>query len=133
MTKQILQRCLLIVILYMTSVVSGYCDQQSQPKPQEPKDGEGRLEKIKSGSIRKRIPSREFLEIYYDNGFISIQSETCQGSFSLEMSCDSSMRSYGVPAITIGESLSFEIECGEYEVTAVRSDGTTFKGLLLIQ
>lgn len=133
MTKQTFQKIMLAFILCMISFVSGYCNQQNQPQSNAKKYGDGSLERIHEGSIRKRMPCHDLMEIHYVNEMISLQSETAEGCFSLQLTDIDSSQCYDITSLVIGESVSIDLDCGEYEVKAIDSNGRIYIGLLTIQ
>lgn len=81
----------------------------------------------------KRAPSRNFLEIVCSDGTVTLLSETYNGEFSLSFENCESGESYEIPSIYVGESVSFELNVGEYQVDAVSEDGTVLSGVMDVQ
>ncbi|MDE6650370.1 MAG: hypothetical protein K2K45_10625 [Muribaculaceae bacterium] len=80
--------------------------------------------------LRKRMPSRNYLEVIYSNGVISLLSETYEGVFSLQFDSSKSRETYAVPFINVGESAALELESGTYKVTAEGEGGIVLSGTM---
>jgi len=78
------------------------------------------------------MPSRNFLEIYYENGMLTLDSETMDGSFSLEIAGDENSVYEVIPSMEIGESVSIDLELGQYNVTATDVNGMQFAGDMIV-
>lgn len=86
-----------------------------------------------SNPLKKRMPSRTVLVVQYSDGLLSLSSDYCEGEFAITFdSCETS-ESYEIPTMTVGESTIFYLPNGEYNVTAVDSEGRTFSGCLILQ
>lgn len=133
MTKQTFQKFMLAFILSMTTFASGFCNPQNQPQANHQKYGDGRLEKYHESPYRKRMPCRDFMEINYTDEMISLQSETAEGCFSLQLTDIASSQCHYITSLFVGENASIDLDCGEYEVRAIDSNGQTYIGLLIIQ
>ena len=80
--------------------------------------------------LRKRMPSRNYLEVIYSNGVLSLHSETYEGVFSLQFDSSRSVETYVVPFINVGESVAIELESGIYKVTAEGEGGIVLSGMM---
>lgn len=126
MTKQTFQKFILAFILSMTTFASGFCNPQNQPQADHQKYGDGRLEKVHESPYRKRMPCRDFMEIKYTDEMISLQSEAAEGCFSLQLTDIASSQCHYITSLFVGESVSIDLDCGEYEVSATDSNGQTY-------
>lgn len=133
MTKQVFQKFIILVVLCLMSVTSGYSETGNQPSHQKTKDGIGRLDKLTTNSTRKRMPTRDFIDCYYDNGMLTLTSEINISQLSLEIVSTESFQSYTIPAISIDEPVEIDLDYGEYEVIASSEDNTSYRGIILIQ
>jgi len=124
---------LLLPAVCLASSFSGFSG-ENQPKKQETptQKGDGILLLVYKSSNRKRMPSRNFLEIYYENGMLTLESETADGSFSLEIAGDENSVYEVIPSIETGESVSIDLELGQYSVTATDINGMQFAGEMCV-
>lgn len=115
-----------------TSILSGFSEQTPTQNQTKSQNGEGLLKEINKGSIKKRIPSRNFIEVYYENGLLTLQSESASGVYDIELVSSEADSNHTVLGMSIGESIVIDLECGSYYVTANGNDTSTFAGSLLI-
>lgn len=94
--------------------------------------GGGTLDTVRKGFDKIRMPSRDRIMIYYNNGELSLQSETVEGEFSLQLIHAESGAIESVPAITIGEAVALTLDAGIYQVSAYSSTGAQYSGELEI-
>lgn len=117
----------------MSSVVMCFAEGSSTPTTALPtQSGGGILDSLKIPSDRKRMPARNFLEVYYENGLLSLNSETVQGTFSLEIVSNETRQTYEIPNCNVGDSILLYLNEGEYEVTAMGTDDLIFTGIICI-
>lgn len=95
--------------------------------------GSGILDLLKGWKPIKRGPSRNHVEVVYENGEVSLISDSYQGDYSMSFVGLESGYCYEVPSMSIGDSIMFYLPIGEYEVEALSDDGMKFKGLLTIK
>lgn len=133
MTRKQIQKILLLLILFMASAVSGFGEDQSQPQQgSSGNSGDGILDRLHSDSMRKRMPSRNFLLLNYENGLLSLQSETTEGVFSLELVNSDTSQTYTISSIAVGDCYAIDLEIGYYEVAATDSYDCAYSGNLTI-
>lgn len=106
--------------------VESYADNGSQS------GGDALLTQQEISPDKKRMPSRNYLEVVYENGSLSLFSGCYEGSFSLSFVNLDSGEGYEVPAVSVGGSISIELPCGEYEVSAIGSDGLILVGFMQV-
>ncbi len=106
--------------------VESYADNSSSP------GGDAFLTQQEISPRKKRIPSRNYLEVRYENQSLSFLSESYEGEFSLSFTNIETGESYEVPSISVGDSVSFIIPCGEYEVYAIGPDGLILGGFMQV-
>ena len=82
--------------------------------------------------LRKRMPSRNHLEVMYENEVLTISSESYEGDFSLSFINIESGESHEVSSIFVGETRSIFLPCGEYEVSAKGPDGLVLYGFMQV-
>lgn len=94
--------------------------------------GDAILTQQEGRPTRKRMPSRNHLDVVYENGILSLLSESYEGEFSLRFESCFSGESYEIPSISVGESVMFELGFGEYEIIAEGEDGLILSGFMEI-
>lgn len=94
--------------------------------------GDALLTQQVTNPLRKRMPSRNYLEVTYENGVLSLSSESYEGDFSLTFINIEAGESYEVSSIFVGEAISVDLLCGEYEVLAIGPDGLVFSGFMQV-
>ncbi|MDE6549641.1 MAG: hypothetical protein K2L22_11655 [Muribaculaceae bacterium] len=94
--------------------------------------GDALLTQQVTNPLRKRMPSRDYLEVMYENGVLSLSSNSYEGNFSLSFINIESGESHEVPSIFVGETISIFLPCGEYEVSAMGSDGLVLHGFMQV-
>ncbi|MDE7097483.1 MAG: hypothetical protein K2O47_08330, partial [Muribaculaceae bacterium] len=80
----------------------------------------------------KRMPSKNHLELIYSDGVLTLLSNYYEGVFSLSFENNESGEYYEIPSIFVGESISFELTSGVYQVDAISTDGTILSGIMEI-
>ena len=83
--------------------------------------------------LRKRMPSRNALLLYYDDGSLLLQSQIYEGEFSLFFEKCEFGECYEISSIFVGETVMLDLMEGEYNVSAKDSDGRLFFGYLVIE
>lgn len=94
--------------------------------------GDAILTQQEGRPTRKRMPSRNHLDVVYENGILTLLSESYEGEFSLCFENCTSGENYEIPFISVGESVMFELSFGEYEVCAKGEDGLILSGFMEI-
>lgn len=75
----------LLLIVCLSSVSYGYSEGKEAPKTQSPtKSGVGLLKTLGSSSDKKRLPSQNIVELYYENGILTMTSQTQERIFSMQ-------------------------------------------------
>ena len=80
----------------------------------------------------KRIPSNNFLEIVYEYGTLTLDSNCYEGKFSLSFENYETGATTEIPSIHVGECVPVILEIGEYQLTAVAEDGTELIGFMQV-
>ena len=114
------------VIMFTSVPVIASSDKSSQSS------GDTILTQYENDPLRKRMPSRNFLEVIYLDGFITIDSYYYEGEFSLSLENCESGECYEVSSIQVGESVPLTLPCGEYQVKAVGMAGIVLSGYMEI-
>ena len=79
------------------------------------------------------MPSRDYLEVVYADGFLTLFSYFYDGEFSLKFDNCETSESYEIPCIEVGGSVSIDIMSGTYSVIAEDSDGRILSGCINIE
>ncbi len=95
-------------------------------------EGEAILYLEKVDPFKKRMPSPNYLEIVYSQGFLTLTSNCYEGHFSLSFTNLDTGESHEVPSIIVGESASISLSNGEYEVAATGPDGLALVGFMQV-
>ena len=95
-------------------------------------DSSAILTTVGHGSIRKRIPSKNYLELVYSYGVLTLSSDVYEGEFSLKFANTETGECITIPSIYVGGSINIELPCGVYDVSAIGSDSLSFYGCLEI-
>ena len=132
MNTKIFFKALLALAMMMTSFMA-VADSGESPK-NSPTSGRGSMVlysqyKYPNG---RRMPSRNFLELSYSDGVLSLASYTYEGEFSIQLDNTETGESIAIPSISVGESVNAELPCGIYNVSVTGSDGLSFYGCLEI-
>lgn len=117
---------ILIVLMALLIPVLTYADNGSSS------GGGAILTQQEENPLRKRMPSRNHLEVMYENEVLTISSESYEGDFSLSFINIESGESHEVSSIFVGETISIFLPCGEYEVSAMGSDGLVLYGFMQV-
>lgn len=95
-------------------------------------NGDAVLTKEEEDTFRKRTPSRQILQLIYEDGRIYLTSDFFYGGFTLSFKKNNEGATFEIPYIQVEESVPFELEYGEYQVTAVAEDGTVLVGYMQV-
>ncbi len=118
----------MLMLGLMTSVLVGFSEQTPTQNHATSKKGDSILIAQSKDLDRKRMPSRNFLEIYYEEGVLSLQSQTLEGEFSMQFSNNETGDFEYVPVISVGECVPIDPDYGSYSVSAVSSTGMELSG-----
>lgn len=97
-----------------------------------PSTGDAILLELYEDSFRKRMPSRNFLQLSYSDGLLSLASYTYEGEFTIQLDNVETGETVVIPSIFVGESINIELPCGIYNVSLTGSDSLSFYGYLEI-
>lgn len=131
MNTKIFKRIVLMMSIMLISL-SAFADSESSQKSNPPANGSAVLLLVRKDPDIKRMPSNNHLDVVYENGILSLLSESYEGDFSLSFINIESGESYEVSSIFVGETISVDLPCGEYEVSAMRSDGLILAGFMQV-
>ena len=131
MNTKIFNRFVLTLAVMLMSL-STFADSGSSQKSNPPANGKAVLSLHKKDPDIKRMPSRNHLDVVYENGMITLLSESYEGDFSLSFINVESGESYEVSSIFVGETISIFLPCGEYEVSAMGPDGLVLSGFMQV-
>lgn len=127
-------KLLLIVAAIMATAIAGWSQTTSGKKePAQTNKGMAIIRKAKSGSAKKRTPSRQMIELSYDNGFIAVESSTYEGVLEIEFIDQQSGMVSADIEIATGQGINCYLDNGTYDVTAHGWDETEFAGELNIE
>lgn len=115
-----------MIVLAMAWVLPANAETDKTPK------GGAILTQEEVNPLRKRMPSRNFLQLSYSDGMLNLTSYTYEGEFSIQLENIKTRESVVVPSIFVGESIYIELPCGIYNVTVSGSDSLSFYGCLEI-
>jgi len=132
MTAKKSLRLLMLLVVCLTSAATGHSEPNTVTTQSSTKKGDGILDSIRKIPQRKRMPSRNFLEIHYENGMLTLESETMDGCFSLEIAGEENSVYEVIPSMEIGESVSIDLELGQYSITATDVNGMQFAGEMCV-
>lgn len=134
MNVKSLTKLVLSVLLYMISALTVFSDNnQHQESPSTNNSGYGFLDSLYKSTNRKRMPSKNAIQIYYMDGILSLMSETCEDSFNLDLLNIETLSESQISDIEVGGCCQIELECGLNEVVATNSQNQTYAGELLIE
>lgn len=125
----------LMLATILLSALPVFSEDQSPSKSKDESqttNGCGILETLHKFRDRKRIPSRNRLELIYENGMLTLESETVEGCFSLEIASEDTNVYEYIPGMEIGESVAISLDLGTYSVTASNPDGLEFAGEMIV-
>lgn len=110
----------------------GAIAEPSTTQPQKPKGKSGGavLHTVYKSHIDKRAPSRIQIGIEYSDGQIVMYSENEEECLSLEISNCNSGEAIVIPDIYSGESREVDLNCGQYNLTATNTEGTSYAGMM---
>ncbi len=123
-----MKKLLFILTVILTTPLSLLADSGSSQTPSD--NGSAVLDLIKKDPDIKRMPSRNHLTVVYENGIITLSSEYYEGEFLLRFVSWYSGDCFEVYNISVGESVMFKLEYGEYEVYAFGEDGLVLAGIM---
>lgn len=123
----------LTFIVCLMSVLSATAEDCQTPKTESPtRSGEGILYSLEYNTDRKRMPSRDVLELYYEGGILMIDSPTLGGEFSLLISNEETEHIEYLSTVLVGASIGIELNSGVYSISAFSLTGKEFKGKMTI-
>ena len=131
MNTKIFKRIVLMLTIMLTSL-SAFADSGTSQKSNPPASGRAVLDLVRKDPDIKRMPSRNHLDVVYENGILTLLSESYEGEFSLCFENCTSGENYEIPSISVGESVMFELGFGEYEIIAEGEDGLILSGFMEI-
>ncbi len=103
----------------------------AEPSSSDPSgNGDAVLVIVETNPIKKRIPSRNFLEVTYSEGSLTLSSNFYEGEYSIQFVNIASGESLLIPSISVGETVTFDLIMGEYEIRAENSEGQIFNGFM---
>lgn len=79
------------------------------------------------------MPSRNYLEVVYEDGFLTLLSNSYEGEFDVQLYNRGNGETICNHSIMIGSGFDINLDSGEYEVTAMNSDGSIFYGIMYIE
>lgn len=127
-------KLLLIVAALMATAIAGWSQTTSGKKePAQTNKGIAIIRTVKSGSAKKRTPSRQMIELSYDNGFIAVESSTYEGVLEIEFIDQQSGMVSADIEIATGQGVNCYLDNGTYDVTAHGWEGSEFAGELTIE
>lgn len=94
--------------------------------------GDAIIRERQDDPFRKRMPSRNFLEISYSDGILHLDSKIYDGEYAIKFDNAETGESIAIPSIFVGDYVYVGLDCGIYNVCAVNSDGRSFLGTLEI-
>ncbi|MDE5585527.1 MAG: hypothetical protein K2I92_04190 [Muribaculaceae bacterium] len=100
----------------------------SDKSPQS--NGDAILTQFERDPLRKRMPSRNYLEVVYTNGVLQLLSPAYEGEFFLSFENSDSGEYHAVSSICVNETMDLQLQYGVYDVLAIGVDGTTLVGSL---
>lgn len=123
----------LTFIVCLMSVLSATAEDRQTTKTESPtKSGEGILYSLEYNTDRKRMPSRDVLELYYDGEILAVESPTLEGMFSLQFSNEENGAMEYIPSVFVGETVCIDLDCGSYLITALSVSGVEYYGYLIV-
>ncbi|MDE5997841.1 MAG: hypothetical protein K2G77_06495 [Muribaculaceae bacterium] len=93
-------------------------------------NGDAILTTKEEDPLRKRMPSRNIMQLIYFDGMLTLTSDYFEGVFSLSFVNYETDDTYEVPSIQVGQSAPLELEYGEYQVNAIGEDGSHLSGFM---
>lgn len=124
----------LMLLVSLASSISIFSEVKETPKTQSPtKSGEGILRTVGNSPDRKRSPSHNILELYYENGVLTLTSQTQELVLSMQLINSGTTDVQYISEIAIGESIPVNLDYGIYSVSANSSLGAEFSGEIWIQ
>ena len=119
------------IFIMMTVLLSSMCAIAADSKSESSySTGSARLTYVGKGSVKKRIPTKNVMEVIYCNGMLTLLSDTYEGEFTLTLENAQSGEYYEVSSIVVGESVLLDLSCGEYQVNAWSVGGTILSGIM---
>lgn len=129
------RKLLLLVVMCLTTFLTGFGEPEKpkEKKDTTPKTGTGILRLVSRDSGKKRLPSKNFLDLYYEDGVLTLESTTTDGEFSIDLINLATSQTEYIPAISTGESICVDLDCGIYDITAESNGSATYAGQMEIQ
>ena len=109
-----------------------FADSDSSQDSSTSKSGDAVLQKEAQNPKGKRIPSRNVLELIYSDNILSLTSNYYEGEFTIRFESSETGEIVTLPSIYVGDVCIIDLDCGEYTVSAERSDGLSLSGYLEI-
>lgn len=122
----------LLSVFIMTALPIFADSDSSQNTSPSSKSGDAVLQIKSDKPIIKRSPSKNVLEIIYSDNMLSLTSNYYEGEFTIRFESYETGETVTVPSIFVGDICDIDLDCGEYTVSAERSDGLSFSGYLEI-
>ena len=123
----------MLLILFLITAVAGYSESPTHDDSGKKDNDNGVLISVSKYSQRKRMPSKQlYLEVIYEEGILTLDSGSIEGSFSLEFLSEESNVAAIVPFIKTGESVSLCLDANRYTVKALAANGMEFVGELVV-
>ncbi len=129
-TKTLNKLVLAVAIIAMALPV--FAESESSKNSNPPANGSAVLLLQSKHTNIMRMPSRNFIEVVYSDAILTLTSNYYEGEFSLSFEKYDTGVICEVPSIHVGESVPFELEYGEYQLTAVAEDGTVLTGYMQV-
>ena len=123
---------LMLGLIVITTMVPVFADSGSSNTSNNSTNGGALLDLLAKDPKTKRVPSRNYLEIVYSYGMLTLSSNVYEGEFSFCFDNIETGESVIVPSIYVGESINIELPYGVYNVIATGSDSLSFYGCLEI-
>lgn len=125
-------RLVLLSVFIMAAIPIFADSDSSQNTSPSSKSGDAVLQIKSDKPIIKRSPSKNVLEIIYSDNMLSLTSNYYEGEFTIRFESYETGETVTVPSIFVGDICDIDLDCGEYTVSAERSDGLSFTGYLEI-
>ncbi|MCM1296377.1 MAG: hypothetical protein NC311_12630 [Muribaculaceae bacterium] len=134
------KKILLLLVAYITTAMVAFSEPPKQQNPplnttsdNTEKSGTSILRLVKSGSAVKRSPSRNFLELYYERGVLTVLSSTREGEITISLKNNENLETIDIEGIIIGESVYIDLDFGFYNVLIEDCNNNTYSGELVIE
>lgn len=134
------KKILLLLVAFLSTALVGFSEPPKQQNPpsntsseKTDKSGISVLRLVRYGSAGKRAPSRNSIELYYENGVLTVLSSTMEGEISITLTNNENLETIPAEGILLGESVFINLDYGSYYVIAEDSNNNTFTGEMLIE